>query len=86
MKLISLFSFELCCTQIYNRHTHTHTYTQRHFSENWELRNIKNHRNLGVEKFHRYKAFSLRKQYDGCFALYFVIGYYRNFRLISDEH
>ena len=27
-----------------------------------ELGNIENHRNFRVEKFHRYKAFSLRKQ------------------------
>ena len=102
MNLISLSSFELCCIQIYNTHTHTHTrthtqththkhtHTQTHthththlhrhththtyihtytqtFSRKCifrlrELRNIANHRNLGVEKFHRYKAFSLRKQ------------------------
>ena len=54
MNFISLSSFVLCCTQIYNRDTHAHTYS--------ELRNIAKHRNFGVEKFHHYKAFSLRKQ------------------------
>ena len=52
--------------------THTHTHTQTHtqtqtFSRKRifqlrELRNIENHRNLGVKKFYRYQAFSLRKQ------------------------
>ena len=74
INLISLSSFELCCPRIYNRHTHTHIHTYRHihtytqtFSRKRifllrELRNHENHGNLGVEKFHLYKAFSLRKQ------------------------
>ena len=61
-------------SQIYKRHTHTHihiqtythTYTQT-FSRKRifllrKLRNIEYHWNLGVEKFHRYKAFCFRKQ------------------------
>ena len=30
MNLISLSSFELCCTQIHNTHTKTHTHTYTH--------------------------------------------------------
>ena len=66
INLISLPSFELCRGQIYYTYTHIHTNTQT-FSRKRifrlrEIRNVENHRNLGVEKFHRYQAFSLRKQ------------------------
>ena len=51
-------------------HTHTHTYTHTHiqtFSRNTffgfrDLENVKKTQNKQFENFHRYKAFSLRKQ------------------------
>ena len=60
-------------TNLLHTYTHTHTYIQTYaqtFSGKRifrlrDLRNIENHRNLGVEKFHRYQAFSLRKQNMG---------------------
>ena len=41
---------------------HTHPFFRKRIFRLRELRNVENHRNLGVEKFHRYQAFSLRKQ------------------------
>ena len=43
-------------------HTHRHTFFRKRIFRLEELRNIENNQNLIVEKFHRYKAFSLRKQ------------------------
>ena len=42
--------------------THAHTFSAKRIFRLREHRNVENHRNLGVEKFHRYQAFSLRKQ------------------------
>ena len=42
--------------------TYTQTFPRKRIFRFWELRNIKNHRNLAVEKFHRFQPFSLRKQ------------------------
>ena len=70
INLIPLSSFELCRGQIHYTHTHTHThihtyihtFSRKRIFRLGELRNVEDHRNLGVEKFHRYQAFSLRKQ------------------------
>ena len=43
------------------KHTHTHTFSGKRIFRLSEIRNVENHRNLGVEKFNRYQAFSLRK-------------------------
>ena len=44
--------------------THTQIFSRKRIFRLRELRNVENHRNPGVEKFHRYQAFSLRKQYQ----------------------